>query len=611
MKSSDTITALYERLSRDDELTGDSNSIVTQKRILAEYAKQQGFLNCVHYTDDGWSGGNFDRPRWKDLIADIEAGKVSTVIVKDMSRVGRDYLQTGFYTEVFFRQHQVRFIAISNNVDSNEQSSAEFAPFINVMNEWYLRDLSRKQKQAYQSRGRAGLPTTNAVIYGYKKDPKQKHHWLIDEEAAGVVRRIFDLALSGKGPVMIAKVLRDDQVERPSYYLETRGIQQSRHPACLERPYDWEAKTIADMLARPEYLGHTVNFRTQKESYKSKRFVKNDPSEWQIIENMHEAIIDQETFDMVQKIRETVRRTNITGAANVLTGLVYCADCGQRMHNHKGGQWAKKHGGEIDPDSGLYLYDNYNCSTYSLTKNYTDRKCSGHYIRTVVLRELILETIRATSAYAIENPEAFVQRIREQTRLKHSDELQDLQRRMQKTQKRVAELDKLIQRLFEEYALEHIPFARYDQLVKQYEKEQAELKAALEADSAEIDAFQSDTDRSDKFLALARRYTDFSALTDEMILEFVDKILVHAPDKSGTERVQIVEIFLKYIGKFELPQSIETGAATSVEEQRAMEEKQKRREYNRQYYLKRKAEKAAGGQAGTKKKTAKTGKKDA
>ena len=208
-------TALYERLSCDDDLAGDSNSITNQKKYLELYAAEHGFLNCVHYTDDGWSGGNFERPSWKRLIADIEAGKVGAVLAKDMSRIGRDYLQTGYYTEVFFRQHGIRFIAIGNGIDSNDQSSSEYAPILNVMNEFYLRDFSRKQKAAYQARSRTGIPTTNHEIYGYKKDPEQKHHWLIDEEAAAVVRRIFQLAVNGKGPGQIANILRDDHVDRP------------------------------------------------------------------------------------------------------------------------------------------------------------------------------------------------------------------------------------------------------------------------------------------------------------------------------------------------------------------------------------------------------------
>ncbi len=277
------ITALYERLSRDDELLGESNSIQTQKAILLDYANSHGFLNCVHYTDDGFSGGNFDRPAWKRMIADIEAGKVSAVIVKDMSRVGRDYLQTGYYTEVFFRQYEIRFIAISNNVDSNDQSTAEFAPFLNIMNEWYLRDASRKQKQAYQSRVKSGIPATNHVVYGYRKDPDRKHHWLVDEEAAEVVRRIFRLAASGLGVQHIAETLHREHIERPAAYMHRKGYADHEFRESLNRPYDWNASTVSAMLKRPEYLGHSVCFRHTNISYKTKQQRINDPSDWIIL----------------------------------------------------------------------------------------------------------------------------------------------------------------------------------------------------------------------------------------------------------------------------------------------------------------------------------------
>ena len=255
------ITALYERLSRDDEQIGDSNSVVNQKAMLESYAAQRGFTNISHYTDDGWSGANFERPSWKQLVADIEAGKVGCVIAKDMSRVGRDYLQTGFYTEVLFRQHGVRFIAISNGVDSFDHNSGEFAPFLNIMNEWYVRDCSRKQKAQYQVRGRSGKPVTNTIPYGFKKDPEEKHHWLVDEEAADVVRRIFHLSAEGKGPQTIAKILMMDKVERPSYYLARQGRRSCHRQTDICRPYDGAGHRNADRLAKTGFTGHTGNFR--------------------------------------------------------------------------------------------------------------------------------------------------------------------------------------------------------------------------------------------------------------------------------------------------------------------------------------------------------------
>ena len=329
-EGNEKITALYERLSRDDELAGESNSISTQKAMLENYARQNGFTDIRHYTDDGFTGGNFERPAWKRMIADVEAGKVGCVIAKDMSRIGRDYLQTGFYTEVLFRQQGVRFIAISNGVDSNDKNSSEFAPFLNIMNEWYLRDCSRKQKAAYKLRGSAGKPTTNHALYGYKKDPEDKHHWLIDEEAAEVVRRIFQLCIEGYGITQIAKILREGKVERPSYYMAKHHVGTVQCNVDTAHPYEWVPATVANILSKPEYMGHTVNFRSYKESYKDKKPVLRPPEEWVVFENTHEAIIDKETWELAQKLRETKRCYHeAKGSANPLTGLVYCADCGE------------------------------------------------------------------------------------------------------------------------------------------------------------------------------------------------------------------------------------------------------------------------------------------
>ena len=330
-QAEEKITALYERLSRDDDLTGDSSSIVNQKRYLESYAEQHGYTNIVHYTDDGWSGGNFERPDWKRLVADIEAGKVATVLVKDMSRVGRNYLQTGFYTEVFFREHGVHFIAIANNVDNEDQSSSEFAPFLNIVNEWYLRDQSRKVAAAYKVKGASGKPTTNNPVYGYRKDPEDKDHWLIDDEAAAVVRRIFRLAVEGHGPYDIAKILTGEKIESPAYYMAVRGRGVWKSREDLSRAHDWYGFTISQILAKPEYMGHTVNFRTSKKSYKDKA-VKNAPEDWLIFENTHEAIVDAETWELAQKVRQTQRRKDSLGASNPLTGLCFCADCGAKMY---------------------------------------------------------------------------------------------------------------------------------------------------------------------------------------------------------------------------------------------------------------------------------------
>ena len=552
-RQTEKITALYERLSRDDEVAGDSNSIVNQKLQLESYAAQHGFTNCVHYTDDGWSGGNFERPDWKRLIADIEAGKVGCVIAKDMSRIGRDYLQTGFFTEVLFREKGVRFIAIGNGVDSADQSTGEFAPFINIMSEWYLRDCSRKQCAAYQARGHAGKPTTNHAIYGYRKDPEDKHHWLIDEEAAAVVRRIFRLSMEGHGPGQIAGILRDEKVERPSYYMGMRGMGTKQRDMDASRPYDWSSTTVSNILAKPEYMGHTVNFRSYKESYKDKRAIRRPPEEWTVFENTHEAIVDPETWKLAQRIRKTVRRTDSTGQANPLTGLVFCADCGAKMYNHRKKSFSEKEGQGIDPVTGLYPYDSYDCSTYSLTFHRSQQECHSHYIRTRDLRALLLDTIRTVSSYAISNEAEFIEKVRAASEVRQAQAAKDLKRKLAKDRKRSKELDGLIKKLYEAYAGEKISEKRFEVLSSEYEQEQETLEAAIAQERAELDAFEADTARVDQFLELARKYTDFSVLTTPMIYEFVDKILVHAPDRSSGERTQEVEIYLKFIGKFDVP----------------------------------------------------------
>jgi DNA invertase Pin-like site-specific DNA recombinase len=302
------ITALYSRLSRDDEAVGDSLSIVNQKAMLEKYAAQNGFSNTVHFSDDGFSGKNFERPDWEKLTAEIEAGNVGAVIAKDMSRIGRDYLQTGFYTEVYFREKNVRFIAIANNIDSDNRESGEFAPFLNIMSEWYLRDASRKVKASHKARGMSGKRLTFIPIYGYKLDPNNKEKWIIDEEAAAIVRRIFALTIEGKGSVVIARILANEKIERPSYYLHKRGIVNYENTHDLTTPYAWSGSTIARMVSKAEYKGDTVNFRTTMDSYKDKRAKQNPSDKWQIFENTHEPIVDPITWETAQRCRKTKRR---------------------------------------------------------------------------------------------------------------------------------------------------------------------------------------------------------------------------------------------------------------------------------------------------------------
>lgn len=501
---------------------------------------------------------------------DIEAGRVSIVLAKDMSRIGRDYLQTGFYTEVFFRQHGVRFIAIANNVDSNDQNSNEFAPFLNIMNEWYLRDLSRKQRTAIRIKGESGKPTTNIAIYGYKKDPEDKFHWLIDEEAAAVVRRIFRLNIEGHGPYEIARMLYEDQVETPCVYLGKRGIGFWKNREEFPNPYNWDGHVVGEILAKPEYMGDTVNFRYHKESYKDKGSVRNPEEDWLIFKDTHEAIVDRETWELAQKLRKTPRRHDSMGEANPLTGLVYCADCGAKMYNHRF---------RGDLEHGYYPYDGYDCSNYKLSSRNRLDACCGHYISTKAIRELLLETIRAASTYAISNQDEFLRKVRAASELRQEEAVKDTKRKLNKKRKRADELDVIIKKLYESFAVGRISDERFDSLLAEYETEQKSLRSEIAEFEKQVASFEENTANAEQFLALAKKYTDFSELTTPMINEFVDKILVHAPEKIDGDRVQEVEIYLNFIGYFEAPVP-----ELTPEEEKRQEYLRKRRIQSRERY---------------------------
>ena len=582
------ITALYERLSRDDDNAGDSNSIVNQKKYLESYAQQRGYTNCRHYTDDGWSGGNFERPAWKQLVADIEAGKVAHVIVKDMSRAGRDYLQTGFYTEVFFRQHGVHFVAIANSVDSDDQNSNEFAPFLNIMNEWYLRDLSRKQKTAIRVKGESGKPTTNCAIYGYRKDPENKYHWLIDEEAAAVVRRIFRLTIEGKGPYDIARILFEDKVETPAVYFgkQGKGIWKSKEE--FPNPYNWSGYIVGQILSKPEYMGHTVNFRTYKESYKDKRSRMTPKEDLVIFEDTQEAIIDKETWERVQSLRKTIRRTDTIGEANPLTGLMFCADCGAKMYNHRGKagkarDWAGRPNGKRRPDR-----DEYNCSRYDLGNQRYDTYCTTHLIRTVVVNELLLEAIKEVCNYAQNNEAAFIEQVCSASGERQKKAIKTIRQRKQRSEKRADELSRLIRKLYEDNVNGKLSDKLFEQMLHDFELELDGLNTSITQDQQELDRISSESVNAEKFIALVKRYTDFSELTPAMINEFIEKIVVHQAEGKGASRTQEIEIFFNFVGKVEIPHE---EVELTEEEIAAIAEQERRRakkaEYNRRYMQKK------------------------
>ena len=590
------ITALYERLSNDDRLLGDSNSIVNQKAMLESYAKQNNFSNLQHYTDDGFSGGNFERPSWKRMVSDIQAGKVGTVIVKDMSRVGRDYLQTGFYTEVLFKQQGVRFIAVSNGVDSTDASSSEFAPFLNIMNEWYLRDCSRKLKAAYRTKGNSGKPTTSHPPYGYRKSPEDKNQWIVDEESARVVKRIFNLCVEGYGPGQIAKILMNDKIETPSYYWGKQGISAWQSKYDPNRPYDWTSDSVARMLERIEYLGHTVNFKTFRQDYKNNKMLHNPKEKWKIFENTHEPIIDKETWELVQKLRETPKRHDFSDKPNPLTGLLYCADCGAKLYNDSQKAYSQKHGYKPDPMTGYYGSDYYECKNYKLASVRETALCTSHRVNTNALIKLILETIRLVSEYAITNKAEFIEKVKAISLSQHNQDVNEQKKRLAKNEKRYTELDEFIKKLYESYATGKLTEKRFELLSAGYEQEQENLANEMDELKKCLETYKEETDNVNQFLELAKKYTDFSVLTTPMLNEFIDKIIIHAPYRDEVDRFQQIDIYFNFIGQFELPK-VEPTPEELAEIEKQRQRRLRNKLYTRRYREKKKAEKLAAQKA--------------
>jgi len=587
------ITALYERLSLDDDLDGTSNSILNQRQILEEYAAKNGFTHIRHFEDDGYSGSNWDRPGWKKLIEEVQAGNVGICLVKDMSRVGRDHIQVGIFTELF-RQRGVRFIAVGNGIDSINPESLEFAPFLNIMSEWYARDTSKKIKTVAHSNGNNGKPLSYNSIYGYRKSPDDKHVWLVDEYPASIVKRIFQMAMDGMGPHQIARQLTAEKIEKPSvYFVKNRMVGKKPSSRDISEPYAWNGGTIRAILSKPEYCGNTVNFRTYKESYKDKNSKWNPKENWKIFPNAHEAIIDQETFDTVQRLRGTPRRIDTLGEANPLTGLVFCAQCGAKMYNSR---QSKEYYEERRGDK-VYRHktaDFYTCSTYDLGKNAFKSVCSNHFIRTEVIRSLVLDGIREISGYVRENEADFVEKIREASTIKQAEAVKAHTKQLAKNERRVAELDHLFQRVYEDNATGKLSDERFTQLSGAYEREQSELKQQNAVLKAEIDSFNADSVKADRFIEIVRHYTEFDTLTTSMLNEFIQKILVHEADKSNGERVQDVDIHFNFIGNFVLPKQEKVSTPEELAEQEKLRQKRiKQREANRRWYDKQKEKREA------------------
>ena len=537
--------------------------------------------NCIKdsvYIDDGFSGGSFERPGWKQMLSRIENGDIGTVIVKDMSRVGRDYLQVGFYTEVFFREKGVRFIAVSNGVDSSNNTSSEFAPFLNIMNEWYLRDCSRKITAVLRAKGKEGKPITSNPPYGFVKDTEDKNHWLVDEEAAEVVRKIFRLTVEGMGPYQIAKRLMEEKVEKPSYYQATRQRGNYQTMCDFETPYNWTGGSVVRILERPEYMGDTVNFRSHKESYKDKKAVKNNSDEILVFQDTHEPIVDRRTWYMVQELRKTVRRVDTGGKGSLLTGKLYCADCGGKMHYRRSTTRAARDWRGIPNGGTERTSAGFNCSTYNSSRKQYKQVCFSHSIKEDTVKQLILETIRYALKSVRMDEAAFIKNMRSASEVRDKSEVKKLKADFSKKEKRFADLDLLIKKVYEDNAMGKLPDRRYEMLSSDYEKEQQELEISMQEIREKLAQFEDDTDRTEEFLSLVRKYTDIQELTPAIVNEFVDKVMVHKIEEIDGERVQEIEIFLNYIGKVELPVQ-----ELSEEEMAAEEKKRKRRAYSRAY----------------------------
>ena len=574
MRKNEKITALYERLSRDDfgkddDQQRESNSISNQKAMLEEFAARQGFTNIVHFTDDGISGTCFDRPGFLAMMKEVEAGNVEYLCIKDMSRMGRDYLKVGQIMEIL-RQRGVRLIAINDGVDS-ARGDDDFTPFRNIMNEYYARDTSRKIRSTFQSKGKSGKHLTGTVIYGYLWN-EARDQWLVDPEAAEVVKRIFAMTIDGYGPYQIASKLKEEKVLIPSAYLARHGEGVNKNKT-FKDVYGWGSSTICNILEKREYLGHTINFKTRKH-FKDKKSHYVPEDEWTIFENTHEAIIDQQTFDLVQKIRGNVRRyPDGWGEAAPLTGLLYCADCGGKMYVHR-------------TNNGKRI-SQYTCSQYS--KVPVGKLCTTqHRINEDVVLSLVSEMLKAIAEYAKHDRAEFVRVVQEAQSSQQTAEVKKQRTRLATAKQRVSELEVLLCKIYEDNILGKLSDSRYATLDAQYEKEQSELTVEISDLEKAIKSYEKHEKDADRFIALIDKYENFDKLTIAMLNEFIEKILVHERDRKGSiQTTQEVEIYFNFVGRFVPPAFGEV--ELTPEELEEIRKREERKDRLHQNYLKRKA----------------------
>ena len=520
----DKITALYCRLSQDDMLQGESNSITNQKAILKKYAEDNGFSNPVFYVDDGVSGTTWEREGFKAMLADIEEGKVGTVITKDLSRLGRDYLKTGEYIEIIFPDHDVRYIAINDGVDTLK-SENELMAFKNIFNDWYARDTSKKIRAVFKANGQSGKHLSNP-IYGYKHSETDKNLWVIDDEAAEVVRKIFHLCIDGYGPTQIARILTEQGIPTPTAYALSQGRDNGHKNAKLHR---WGNETIAHILEKAEYCGHTVNFRTHVKSYKNKKRVDNPKEDWLIFENTHEAIITQQEFDLVQELRKNKRRPTKHEEVNPFSGICYCADCGKKLYLCRATTMTADQ-------------EHLKCGTYAKDKN----GCTIHFVRTIVLKEIILGELNKMVAFVKDNEDEFVQMAMDNSVQKQSSELSKSRKKLKESEKRIAELDRLFTRLYEDNVSSKISDERFSIMSAGYEDEQKKLRATVAELTDFIETAEQKSADVTAFISVVQKYERITELTPEIMHELIEKIVVHAPDKSSGHRTQQMDIYYRF-----------------------------------------------------------------
>ena len=548
MKQSDKITALYCRLSRDDDQQGDSNSIVNQKAFLARFAREKGFRNIEYFVDDGYSGANFQRPDWQRMMALVDEGKIGIVVAKDMSRIGRNYLEVGMYTEITFPQNHVRFIAVNSGVDSANQQDNEFAPFLNIINEFYVKDGSKKVRASMKLKGESGEYLTTIPPYGYMKDPEDKKKWVVDAEAASVVRSIFSLCVDGNGPTQIARILREKQVPTPTVYQSRMG--QAVRCIPPDNPYNWNGSTVSAILERMEYCGHTVNFKTHRQSYKIKKTIENPPEQWKIFRNTHEAIVDEETFERVQELRRNKRRPAKTGKTNLFSGVAYCADCGEKMYYCTTQNFEERQ-------------DHFVCST---SRKKGKDVCGTHFIRAVVLEKGVLRFLQILLWYISDCESLFREKLGATRKEDFKKELSAKRRQLTQAQRRIEELDRLFKRIYEDNISGKINDSRFQKLSGDYENEQAELTKKVQTLEQEIVKQQEEADSIEQFIRRAKKYPELTELTPAVLHDLVNKVYVCAPDKSSGHRVQDVRISLACIGF--LPESIISEMVNHTQENR-------------------------------------------